>query len=119
MPELQKLRRNSIGSVEPGLPLMPPAPVMYYTREVRKTRNASPPKTRASSSATPILSRSNIIINPETYEIVAIIDWEYARFGPEWFERKLWRSTPRERDRGEEKASIKAGRDFLTGGELK
>lgn len=119
MPELHKLRRNIIGSVEPGLPLMPPAPIMYWTREVQKDWKRITSEDPSFVFCHTDLSRSNIIIDPETCEIVAIIDWEYAGFGPEWFERKLWRSTPRKRDRVEGGAFIKAGRDFLTGGELK
>jgi thiamine kinase-like enzyme len=28
------------------------------------------------------LSRSNIIVNPVTYKVVAILDWEYAGYYP-------------------------------------
>lgn len=36
------------------------------------------------------LGQHNIIVDPETLKINAIIDWEYGRFWPEWFERPYW-----------------------------
>ncbi|KAL2267144.1 hypothetical protein VTJ83DRAFT_4421 [Remersonia thermophila] len=31
-------------------------------------------------------SQHNVIVNPDTLKIAAIVDWEYAGFYPEWFE---------------------------------
>ncbi|KAJ5172216.1 hypothetical protein N7492_004809 [Penicillium capsulatum] len=36
------------------------------------------------------LSPSNIIVNPETLKINAIVDWEYAGFYPAYFEASFW-----------------------------
>jgi aminoglycoside phosphotransferase (APT) family kinase protein len=119
MPELHKLRRHSIGSVKPGLPLMPPAPIMSWTRSVQKDWKVITSEHPTFVFCHTDLSRGNIILNPETYKIVAVIDWEYAGYGPEWFERKLWRSEPWTRTREEEEAFIEVGRVFLTGGEPK
>lgn len=37
------------------------------------------------------LSTSNILVDPETLKIQAIIDWEYAGFYPAYFEGQFWR----------------------------
>ncbi|KJR87267.1 uncharacterized protein SPSK_01927 [Sporothrix schenckii 1099-18] len=36
------------------------------------------------------LSQYNVLVDPETLKINAIVDWEYAGFWPEWFERPYW-----------------------------
>lgn len=36
------------------------------------------------------LSQHNILVDPQTLKINAIIDWEFGGFWPEWFERPFW-----------------------------
>ncbi|TWU71295.1 hypothetical protein ED733_001955 [Metarhizium rileyi] len=36
------------------------------------------------------LSEYNIIVNPETFKIAAIIDWEHAGFFPKYFEAPIY-----------------------------
>ncbi|KAI0429904.1 hypothetical protein F5Y09DRAFT_309098 [Xylaria sp. FL1042] len=36
------------------------------------------------------LGQHNIIVDPETLKINAIIDWEFGGFWPKWFERCFW-----------------------------
>lgn len=36
------------------------------------------------------LGQHNVIVDPETLRIKAIIDWESGGFWPEWFERPFW-----------------------------
>ncbi|KAI1811190.1 kinase-like domain-containing protein [Poronia punctata] len=49
------------------------------------------------------LGQHNIIVDPETLKINAIIDWEFAGFWPEWFERCFWeRQGPRVALEGED-----------------
>ncbi|KAJ0159804.1 hypothetical protein CTA2_9087 [Colletotrichum tanaceti] len=36
------------------------------------------------------LGQHNVIVDPQTLKINAIIDWEYGGFWPEWFERPYW-----------------------------
>lgn len=36
------------------------------------------------------LGQHNVIVDPETLKIAAIIDWEYGGFWPEWFEQPYW-----------------------------
>lgn len=37
------------------------------------------------------LSVSNIIVDPKTFKVNAILDWEYAGFYPAYFEGQFWR----------------------------
>lgn len=37
------------------------------------------------------LSQQNIIVNPQSLKILAIIDWEYAGFYPEFFDRPFYK----------------------------
>lgn len=36
------------------------------------------------------LVQHNVIVDPDTLKIKAIIDWEFGGFWPEWFERPFW-----------------------------
>ena len=36
------------------------------------------------------LSQQNIILDPDTFKIKAIIDWEYAGFFPAYFEKEIY-----------------------------
>jgi len=36
------------------------------------------------------LSQQNIILDPDTFEIKAILDWEYAGFWPHYFEKEIF-----------------------------
>ena len=37
------------------------------------------------------LSQQNVVVDPKTLKIKAILDWEYAGFYPEWFERRFFK----------------------------
>ncbi|GJN79658.1 protein kinase-like protein [Purpureocillium lilacinum] len=39
------------------------------------------------------LGQHNVIVDPDTLRINAIIDWEFGGFWPEWFERPFWKRT--------------------------
>lgn len=39
------------------------------------------------------LGQHNVIVDPDTLKIKAIIDWEFGGFWPEWFERAFWKRT--------------------------
>lgn len=113
-PELQRLQRNNVGSVDECLPVIAPACVMYNQRR--------PFWKRVTSDRSPFvfchndLSGFNIIVNPETYEIAAIVDWEYSGFFPAWFERKIWRATHKERDWEEVDRFIEKAKEFFDEG---
>lgn len=36
------------------------------------------------------LGQHNVLVDPKTLKITAIIDWEFGGFWPEWFERAFW-----------------------------
>lgn len=36
------------------------------------------------------LGQHNVIVDPSTLKIKAIIDWEFGGFWPEWFEGRFW-----------------------------
>lgn len=37
------------------------------------------------------LGQHNVIVDPDTLKINAIIEWEYGGFWPEWFEQPYWK----------------------------
>jgi aminoglycoside phosphotransferase len=102
IPELHKLRRSRIGCVDESLPVI--APPVYMLDEML---DAWP---RITSDKDDFVfchidfSRHNFLIDPETFKINAVIDWEYAGFFPAWFERPLWRENWWERSVAEEEA---------------
>ncbi|KAJ2892720.1 hypothetical protein MKZ38_009436 [Zalerion maritima] len=87
LPQLRSLRRKYIGSVDSNLPVFPPQRV--YNRDRRTWGRIS------STSDCFVLCHNdlgpqNIFIKPDTFQIVAIIDWEFAGFFPPYFELPLW-----------------------------
>jgi thiamine kinase-like enzyme len=88
LPQLRSLRRNHIGSVDSSIPVFPPQRV--YDRDRR-------PWQRVYSEADDFvlchndLGPQNILIHPVSFEIVGIIDWEFAGYFPQYFELPLWR----------------------------
>lgn len=79
---LRGLKSNTIGGLS-GV-VIPPYRVMsstdHDTWAVRRSEN------REYVFCHNDLSQHNVIVNPETLEIKAIIDWEYAGFFPDYFE---------------------------------
>jgi hypothetical protein len=60
------------------------------------------------------LGQHNVIVDPKTLKINAIIDWEFGGFWPEWFERPYWeRRGPSSPLEGEED-DIERCRQWLT-----
>ncbi|KAG8405238.1 hypothetical protein J3458_021903 [Metarhizium acridum] len=59
------------------------------------------------------LGQHNVIVDPETLKIQAIIDWEFGGFWPAWFERPFWkRPGPSVAVEGEED-DVQRCRDWL------
>ncbi|KAK4033040.1 kinase-like domain-containing protein [Parachaetomium inaequale] len=58
-------------------------------------------------------SQHNIIVNPETLKIAAIVDWEYAGFYPEYFEFAFYRRKGPSVALGEEEDDTDKLLDFL------
>lgn len=60
------------------------------------------------------ISQHNVIVDSETLQIKAIIDWEFGGFWPAWFERSFWRRPgPSEALEGEED-DVQRCREWLT-----
>lgn len=83
---LQQLKSHKI--VGPSGIIIPPYRVMHLTE------NDSWPQKPAASAEYVFchndLSQHNIIVDPETLKINAIIDWEYAGFRPPYFEAPFY-----------------------------
>ncbi|KAK4148360.1 aminoglycoside phosphotransferase [Chaetomidium leptoderma] len=88
LPQLRSLRRKYIGSVDPSLPVFPPQRV--YDRDRRPWERISS-ATDCFSLCHNDLGPQNIFVCPDTFEIVGIIDWEFAGFFPPYFELPLWK----------------------------
>ncbi|GAB7339715.1 hypothetical protein MBLNU457_6285t1 [Dothideomycetes sp. NU457] len=88
LPQLRSLRRNFVGSVDPDLPMFPPSRVYHSDRR-------SWPHTSSTTDSYVLchndLAPQNILVHPETFKIVSIIDWEFAGFYPSYFEIPIWR----------------------------
>lgn len=91
LPQLRKLRHHTTGSVDGALPLIPPSRITYNDKRSSWSR-----KTAHNTDFVFChndLSQHNILVDPDTLEITAIIDWEFAGFYPEYFEYPLWKKS--------------------------
>jgi len=88
LPQLRSLRRNYIGSVDSELPVFPPQRVYGLDRR-------SWPRISSDTEEFVLchndLGPHNIFVDPDSFQIVAIIDWEFAGFFPQYFELPIWR----------------------------
>lgn len=84
---LHGIRSNKIGG--PSGLVIPPYRVMDYTdNDSWDQKEAKSPEYVFCHND---LSQYNIIVDPETLKINAIIDWEYAGFFPEYFEAPFYK----------------------------
>lgn len=88
LPQLRSLRRGFIGSVDTRIPVFPPQRV--YGLDRRHWPQISS-KTNEFVLCHNDLGPQNIFIHPVTFQILGIIDWEFAGFFPPHFELPLWR----------------------------
>lgn len=89
LPQLRSFRRNHIGSVDQSLPVFPPQRV--YDRDRRAWEQITS-ETSCFVLCHNDLGPQNIFICPNTFQIVGIIDWEFAGYFPPYFELQLWRA---------------------------
>ncbi|KAG6060751.1 hypothetical protein E4U32_003305 [Claviceps aff. humidiphila group G2b] len=75
LPQLRRLRRNFMGSPNPELPVIPPH---RFWRA--KEKRVWPSMTKD----------TNLLVGPNTFKIVSILDWETAGFFPQEWELPLW-----------------------------
>ncbi|OAA76441.1 Aminoglycoside phosphotransferase [Akanthomyces lecanii RCEF 1005] len=100
LPQLRAIRRDVIGSVAVSLPVVPP--LRIFCRDDRRWPRITTTQDDVDNFVLchNDLSAHNIFVDPDTFAIRAIIDWEYAGFYPERFEIPLWRMlTPQDRGR--------------------
>lgn len=83
---LQSLKSNVMGG--PTGITIPPYRITHATKQ--DFWNLRPSTTKEYVFCHNDLSQYNIIVNPDTLKIRAIIDWEYAGFYPDFFEGKFY-----------------------------
>ncbi|CAH0054138.1 unnamed protein product [Clonostachys solani] len=84
---LHNLRSKTVGG--PSGLLIPPRSVMESTKHDLWVLQPSG-KEEEYAFCHNDLSEYNVIVNPETFKIAAIIDWEHAGFYPEYFEAPIY-----------------------------
>lgn len=94
LPQLRAITRANIGSVDPDLPVFPP--VRLYGYDYRQWDPVTSDKRDAFVLCHNDLSKNNIFVDPDTFQIKYIIDWEYSGFFPPRFEIPLWKITSRQ-----------------------
>ncbi|OAA57877.1 Protein kinase-like domain protein [Niveomyces insectorum RCEF 264] len=88
LPQLRGLRRNFMGSADPQLPVIPPHRLWRFKES--RVWPALPCATDEYVFCHTDLNAANIFVDPTTYKIVSIIDWETAGFFPPEWERPYW-----------------------------
>ncbi|KAK5696866.1 hypothetical protein LTR97_008172 [Elasticomyces elasticus] len=100
LPVLQSLKSRRMGGMTQDDQLVvPPFIGSAYERGASFRR---PPESQEAEGEFVLchndLSQANIMVDPKTFEIKAIIDWEYAGYFPLEFELKYWRYPPTQKD---------------------
>ncbi|KAG6083569.1 hypothetical protein E4U15_001947 [Claviceps sp. LM218 group G6] len=88
LPQLRRLRRNFMGSPNPELPVIPPHR-LWRPKEKRVWPSMTKDTDEYVLCHTD-LDRQNILVDPNTFKIVSILDWETAGFFPQEWELPLW-----------------------------
>jgi hypothetical protein len=90
LPQLRRLRREFMGSADPTLPVIPPRRLWEW-KERRKWPSMAKDTDRYVFCHTD-LDRQNILVDPATFKIVCILDWETAGFFPMDWELPYWKA---------------------------
>lgn len=91
LPQLRNLRSRRMGGPDTDMPIIPP----HRFWKAKDTR-VWPSVEGDYSFCHTDLDRQNILVHPQTYKIMAIIDWETAGFFPPEWELPLWKQDSRE-----------------------
>ncbi|MCJ1350015.1 hypothetical protein MMC31_008258 [Peltigera leucophlebia] len=94
LPQLAQLRSNKLGNLN-GV-VIPPDRITN-----KDPRPWWPPQTSSTDEFVFChndLAQHNILVDPDTLQVDAIIDWEYSGFYPPEFEAPLWTKSCRESD---------------------
>ncbi|KAM4065022.1 phosphotransferase enzyme family protein [Hirsutella rhossiliensis] len=96
LPQLRRLRRNFMGSPNPELPVIPPRRLWDW-----KEKRVWPLMTKDTDEYVfchTDLDRQNILVDPNTFKILCILDWETAGFFPQEWDLPYWTANgPREK----------------------
>ncbi|KAF2786331.1 hypothetical protein K505DRAFT_368323 [Melanomma pulvis-pyrius CBS 109.77] len=87
IPELQRLTSSRIGLNDFVLPS--PRIEQYDCRDIWAPKQSSVPDNYVLCHGE--LSRTNIMVNPITLDVICIVDWETAGYFPAELERPLWK----------------------------
>lgn len=87
LPQLHKLTHQEVDSVDTDIPVYPPSIVL--TEYPNKSWDRITCKDSKFVFCHNDLSGHNTLVDPESYKIVGIADWEYSGFFPQWFEEEL------------------------------
>ncbi|PGH26959.1 hypothetical protein AJ80_01343 [Polytolypa hystricis UAMH7299] len=92
LPQLRELKSPTIGSLM-GIVILPPRakPFLPHKEKSWPAKTSFEPEYSFCHND---LSLDNILIDPYTREVKAIIDWEYSGFYPPGFEAPLWTMRP-------------------------
>ncbi|OAA34195.1 Protein kinase-like domain protein [Metarhizium rileyi] len=90
LPQLRNLRSDRMGSPDADLPIIPPERFWEW-----KENRRWPAIAGDYAFCHLDLDRQNILVNPDTYKIVAIVDWEMAGFFPPEWELPFWKQGTR------------------------
>lgn len=88
LPQLHSIRRSYIGSVDTTIPVFPPQ--RLYGLDRRRWPQISSDREEFVLCHND-LAPQNIFVDPNTFQIVGIIDWEFSGSFPAYFELPLWR----------------------------
>lgn len=83
---LNSLRSSKIGGPS-GIALLPYRGTLHSPRDQWNLRDSDSEEYVFCHND---LSQQNVVVDPDTLKIRAILDWEYAGFYPEWFERRFY-----------------------------
>ncbi|KAI5859269.1 hypothetical protein GGS23DRAFT_600558 [Durotheca rogersii] len=89
LPELQRITSNTTGLE--GFVCPPQRILEYDSRPTWEPREATPGERLVLCHCD--LSRANIMLNEETMDVAAILDWENSGFYPKEFEQPVWTPT--------------------------
>lgn len=89
LPQLRRLRRNFIGSADPAPPVVVPHRLWAWKDQRTWPRLTADTDAYCFVHTDP--DRQNILVDPATFRIVCILDWETAGFFPPEWELPKWK----------------------------
>lgn len=87
LPQLAAIKSNRIGGVDINIPVVPPYRVFQKDRRSWKRITSETDEFVLCHNH---LNEQNIIVDPATYKILAIVGWECAGYFPSYFEIPFW-----------------------------